>query len=320
MNNSEKMLRAIGGIEDDLIEAADRCASHKTVFQSRWRWVSVAAAIVLLTVSVLALPKLTRQNRIRPGAPSSSEKGQTESEQSALPSSDVSSGQPDDASETPPTTDHSAFVKTEEEGLAEWHQKTVTFRLLDAFKADEKNQRFAILARPFIDYTFSYHGKTLQEYYSAMCNERNLPELLGQLRKEGNALKYGKALYETGTPEGEKWAKEWYEERIRFYGKELLDQYIVAGEFLQEKLEADLAASLKKSEATNAYYAALAAYIADLAANLPGAPATELPKSVQNGFVMYLTEEEFAAFTVPHLEAWSFDLFTTLSDDEAAAE
>ena len=57
------------------------------------------------------------------------------------------------------------------------------------------------------------------------------------LLKEGDALKYGEALYTTGTPEGERWAKTLYDERVAYYGMEFLARYIVEGELMTETLE-----------------------------------------------------------------------------------
>ena len=78
------------------------------------------------------------------------------------------------------------------EGFRQWHQfDSVGYRLYDALESGDDDDIFAILARPAVDYDFKYNGKTLAEYYSDMCNERNLPEILAQLQKEGDALKYG---------------------------------------------------------------------------------------------------------------------------------
>jgi hypothetical protein len=194
------------------------------------------------------------------------------------------------------------------EGLTEWHQfNSVGYRLYDALESGKDDDIFAILARPAVDYTFKYNGKTLAQYYSDMCNERNLPEILAQLQKEGDSLKYGDALYKTGTPTGEKWAQSWYEERIKYYGDAILGKYIVNGEFLSEKLEQDLAAAMNCNEATIAYKTAYGAYLSQVAASIHG----ELPAEVvteENGIIMYLTREEFSVFSPDGISGWTFDL------------
>lgn len=104
---------------------------------------------------------------------------------------------------------------------------------------------FAVLAtyRPTTgDITdFTYDGKTLAEWAVEADNERILPEKMLQLLKQGDELKYGTALYETGTPDGIKWDRSFYEERVAFFG-DLLDKYIVNGQFLRNELENDIAA------------------------------------------------------------------------------
>ena len=104
------------------------------------------------------------------------------------------------------------------EMLDELEGKLVTARLSKAL-AEDGGAVFAILARPAVDYDYMYDGKTLAAYFTAMCDERNLPERLAQRNQEGDDLKLGAALYEIGTPEGVKWAKSFYEERVAYYGK-----------------------------------------------------------------------------------------------------
>ena len=200
------------------------------------------------------------------------------------------------------------FVNEFYEGFTVWHQfDSVGYRLYDALEAGDDDDIFAILARPSVDDTFRYNGKTLAEYYSDMCNERNLPEILAQLLKEGDSLKYGEALYTTGTPTGEKWAQSWYEERIAYYGETILGKYIVNGEFLCEKLERDIAEAKTKNTETEAYKKALGAYLAQLAASVGGElPAEAVPE--QNGIIMYLTRDGFSKFSADRIDGWTFDL------------
>ena len=57
--------------------------------------------------------------------------------------------------------------------------------------------------------------------------------------KEGEWLKYGELLYTTGTPDGEKWAKSLYDERVAFYGEDFIAKYIVNGEVQTDLLNED---------------------------------------------------------------------------------
>jgi len=79
-------------------------------------------------------------------------------------------------------------------------------------------------------------------------SDAQLYEKLAQLLKQGDMLKYGEALYTTGTPDGEKWTKELYEQRVEFFGEDLLSKYIVDGEFLRKSVESDMKGLLNKTK------------------------------------------------------------------------
>lgn len=131
--------------------------------------------------------------------------------------------------------------ETQDAGFTEWNGKLISSYLYDVMR-DEKNRNclIAIDVSFVYDGQYIYNGKTLAEYESEAENERINYYKLTQLLKAGEYLKYGEELYKTGTPDGEIWAQAFYEERIAFYGEELLGKYIVNGEFLKEKLEADI--------------------------------------------------------------------------------
>lgn len=188
--------------------------------------------------------------------------------------------------------------------MVEWEGKTVSLELAAALEAAPADAVLDIVAHPYIDYDFVFEGKTLAAYYAAMCDERNLPEILVQLLKEGDALRYGSALYETGTPDGERWDRAFYEERIFFYGPDILGKYIADGEFLRAQAEADLAAAQNAREATRACKAAFAAYLKQLADTLELTVPADCKDG--SGIVLHMSAAELRAFTAPHLEAWSF--------------
>ena len=92
------------------------------------------------------------------------------------------------------------------------------------------------------DFGFVSSGaKTETDNNETVISEAQLYDKLGQLLKDGDSLKYGEALYTTGTPDGEKWTKDFYEQRVEFYGEEFLAKYIVNGEFLRDKVVSDMA-------------------------------------------------------------------------------
>lgn len=80
------------------------------------------------------------------------------------------------------------------------------------------------------------------EYYADIRNRakvlKDLCTKFDYLKSEGDLLKYGEALYTTGTPDGDLWDKEYYDERVAYYG-ELLEKYIVNGKFLIDDVMSD---------------------------------------------------------------------------------
>jgi len=172
------------------------------------------------------------------------------------------------------TAVHDNELTTDSEGFVLWNEKNVTYRLYQTLeKGGEETLKLCV--RVFLGWdfyignNFEYCGKTLEEYYLAAGEENMLPEKLMQLVKEGDALKYGAALYETGTPEGEKWYKSLYDERVAFYGQALLDKYIVNGEFLKEQALADAKESVGKTTANEEYRTAENAYLQYLVSEFP---------------------------------------------------
>ena len=91
------------------------------------------------------------------------------------------------------------------------------------------------------DYGFVSSSVSAQtDKNEAAVSNAQLYDKLGQLLKQGDSLKYGEALYTTGTPDGEKWTKDFYEQRVDFYGEEFLAKYIANGEFLRDKVVSDM--------------------------------------------------------------------------------
>lgn len=192
------------------------------------------------------------------------------------------------------------------EDLTEWQGKKIYDSLKDALNEDDGNTVYKIAAIPPIDDNYIYNGKTLREYSKQKEKGYVLSELLASLLKEGDYLKYGTALYETGTPDGEKWAKEFYEERIAYYGEELLSTYIVNGEFLKDKAEQDMNIAKENEtseykDAEDAYKNAIHAYMTEIAAKVKG-------EAAGNCIIIYMTKEQFSAFTVDDIEKWTFGL------------
>lgn len=132
----------------------------------------------------------------------------------------------------------------------------------DLINADEEKcfdvQAYPVQSTPT---DFVYNGKSYAQYKDEYQESKKLVEKLSNLLKDGEALKYGETLCITGTPEGELWSQERYSYKTqKYYGGEMLNSYIVNGEFLKEKLEIDLAyakeeMNKKNSLANEAYLA-----------------------------------------------------------------
>ena len=200
--------------------------------------------------------------------------------------------------------------ETEDNAIVEWNGKQVVLSLLTALQNAPQNSKVAIMARPHIDDDFVYNGKTLAEYYKEAENERNFPDKLWQLIKVGESLKYGETLYQTGTPDGEKWAQSLYEETIEFFGEDLLSKYIVDGVFLKEKVEADIDAAQSEKTAQNAYELACCKYFEQTI----NATAKQIdPQAIDydiiddaDFLIIFASENEFAALSFDGIENWYF--------------
>lgn len=113
---------------------------------------------------------------------------------------------------------------------------------------NEKNFIVQVLPVDDIAKGFIYKGKSCDEYKQEYKESLALVEKLECLLEEGETLKYGELLCTTGTPDGEIWSWERYNYKTQsYYGKNMLECYIVNGEFLKDRVERDL--SLAKTEA-----------------------------------------------------------------------
>lgn len=123
-----------------------------------------------------------------------------------------------------------------------WNGWSMDYSLYEVLNRADKTDFIAIVVRKNnsaeLD-SFEYKGTTLAKL-RAEHDELNL--LSGKLidfHKEGEWLKYGELLYTTGTPDGEKWAKSLYDERVAFYGEDFIAKYIVNGEVQTNLLNED---------------------------------------------------------------------------------
>ena len=186
-----------------------------------------------------------------------------------------------------------------DEGFGIWNEKDVTYLLEEQLNGAENDEKVTIVLRPYFqpwESDFVCEGKTIAQYYREMSEEKNYPEKLLQLLKEGDSLKYGDALYLEGTPDGERWTREWYEKRCGDYGEAVLNKYIQNGSFLREQCEQDAEAARNAHEATDRYQKALecakTVWLEEIAATLD-----EVVKRSGDNLVFRMTKADFAEFT-----------------------
>lgn len=157
---------------------------------------------------------------------------------------------------------------------------------------------------------FTYGGETLAALAVAADNESLLPEKMAELLKCGDELKYGAALYTTGTPSGVTWSKELYDETVAYFGADLLNKYIVNGEFRKEALQADLAVFDDTARAK--YKRAFAAYMDDfmprqIARLTANGIRCERAGYANNVLTAVVTADELENLPLDNLKWWSFD-------------
>lgn len=158
---------------------------------------------------------------------------------------------------------------------------------------------------------FVYEGKTLSEWAVASEDARFMLQKMHELLKQGEELKYGTALYETGLPDGTKWDRRLYEDKVAYYG-ELIDKYIVNGEFLHEQLSKDIAEYDTETDVGKyklAYNAYLETVLPSAMQNLTqgGISCSRAAYSV-NGITFTVTQTQLENIPLDDITNWFFDL------------
>ena len=215
-------------------------------------------------------------------------------------------------------------------GFGTWNGKRVTLSLHDVLSNEKNKDCLIAIGVSFeLDNQFVYNGKTISEYEAEADNAELLINRLGELLKIGDELKYGEALYKTGNPNGIKWAKQLYDETVERIGKDVLSTYIVDGEFLKDKLEADIAAYDAATSSRNALNEAIEAYYEFIAKET----AEQLKKQnvnceVKKGLIVYVSVEEFSVIEIENViyyslafrESEGMDFIENSADDLVISE
>ena len=131
-------------------------------------------------------------------------------------------------------------------------------------------------------------------------------------------------MYQTGAPNGEKWYKEAYDEKVSFFGEEILSKYITNGEFLTEKAKADFEAASKTDEAQKSYEPACLAYFSDtLKAAKKQLEAQGVNRDIiikSDHLIFYASEKEFAPLALDNTSNWYFTLADKYYEDSEIKE
>ncbi|MBR5410498.1 MAG: hypothetical protein IK104_07475 [Clostridia bacterium] len=344
MNGNDYIL-AFADIHDDLIRAAsDDAAVCRAFRQYRARRnktigaLCCCAVIAMVAVGFGLKNRFGKQPSVVSNEPAATDRLPTEPDGTELPDQPgvIPQEQTSSTVETPSSDDTEPFVPETETPTQDtpvpqdddsviwgdthgtlpsayvlWNGKQIDYYLWTVLQSDTSGKVIAIVASPAIDYQFVYDGKTIARYEAEAYEERLLPEKLQRLLKEGETLKYGEDLYTIGTPDGEKWAKSLYEEKIAYYGEELLSRYIVNGDFLSDRVAADIPPAEADTSAKDAYDKAIGAFYAQTVSSAASAiSAAGLSCSVteRGALLFFASAERFVSLTAPEDAEWYYSL------------
>lgn len=200
---------------------------------------------------------------------------------------------------------------------SELNGKRIYPSLSEAFNKYGDDSVFAIAAYCYgYDDNFVYNGKTLAWYKTERNAAWDRFERRYQLMKFGDSLKYGEMVYREGTPDGERWSEEFYNDIVSTIGEELISEYIVDEEFLKDKLFEDISKS--KSEFSNiddTYNQGRTAcwkYIFETAAEQIPAQGIycETKYSLDSPYllVIFASKDEFETLVFDNMDKWCFVL------------
>ena len=245
MNPSECLQEAVGMIDERFVaEIMDACLMHAPPRRPWVRWVTAAAACLCLAVGIgmaVRLPSMAAKEDAAIDIQMSAIDSDTVvwlAPSQSVEASDVQRPETDFS-----TSDSQASLTAVNGG---WRMSGALSDALAEALAEgvDSESRFAILVSPVLYgkafRAFVYQDRTYDEWeaYASECFDEL--ERRQRLLKLGDALKYGEALYTTGTPEGERWSKELYEKTVAEFGEDFLAHYIVNGELKRDLLEQEI--------------------------------------------------------------------------------
>lgn len=202
-------------------------AKTKKPIAFRWQsYVAVAACLLLIVGGIFGAPSIMKLfNNVEPSIVDNVLP--TDIDKIIWAANGQSNEDPDDAA-----------------ALVTWNGWSMNYSLYEVLNRADKTDFIAIVVSKNnsaeLD-SFEYKGTTLIQLRAERDELNLLSNKLIDFHKEGEWLKYGELLYTTGTPDGEKWAKSLYDERVTFYGEAFIEKYIVDGNVQTDLLNEDYA-------------------------------------------------------------------------------
>lgn len=224
----EELFALLGDINDEiLIKAEETEIKNNVKFKFNVKWMSVAAAFLLVVGLIFWIPKLKD-----PLSPDVEPQDSTESGADGI--KDITkvdgviwSGEGGIISDESMSSDD----------YAEVYGWKVSGELWEVLQEAQDGDIIAVLVSRMYSNSFAHNGKTAAEIRERRDELRQLQNKLLNFEKEGEWLKYGELLYTTGAPDGEKWAKSLYDERVEYYGADFLSEYIIDREVATDKMK-----------------------------------------------------------------------------------
>lgn len=202
----------------------------------------------------------------------------------------------------------------------EWNGINVSFSLYDALEKSASDKYIAIIVKYANNdrlNNFVFDNKKYSEHVSDLNLLEALSEKYGELQKEGEQLKFGELLYTEGLSDGTKWTKAYYDERVAYYGSDILAEFIVDGVFLAEQLESRIAYNQNQIvEKETTISNLLKAYDENIAPTIISA-FDKYSVTYKNGNVyLFITPSELKAIDVDNITDYSLHLASRAGYDE----
>ena len=163
---------------------------------------------------------------------------------------------------------------------------------------------------------YVYEGKSYAEHREEMKAWLQLRHKYNSLASEADLLKYGELLYTEGLPDGRKWTKEYYDERVSYYGEEFLSEYIVDGVYYSSKLRLDCREIASRIDTKEKLFTDLIqCFQKDCAPEIAEAFEQYAVTVKNNSVFLFITLSDFKTIDIENKEGYMFSLATQAAYD-----